>query len=611
MAKRNTFRSNHLRQEPDGRIRRSQIITTYGPGAMVDLLHDAVLISGLETWKSNQWVPVDEPRLRDTIAKRLEKMGRKLRVDGAFRMPPVGNEDSPSKYDGIEAREFPSWFLCQNAECRALVRSSSLERKRDRYIHDCTRSGSECVPVRFVSACNHGHLDEFPWVWFAHKGEQACDHPRLRFDEGATGDFGTMVVRCTNCKSEHRLVDALDDEGNPRCRGLRPWLGYGDETDTCTERQRLLVRTASNSYFSQVESALSIPETGPQLYDLVQVHWKVLQAGNAATLPSFRVIPDIREALEDFSDEEVLKHIEMVKEKRPPERLPIRTAEFLEFVKSPKETLGELPKRSDSFFARKLTTEPPNGIKAVVLAHKLREVRVQIGFTRLEAVSPNLQGAYDVKQRTAPLAITQDWLPAVEILGEGIFIQLDEARVREWEARPAVLKRGQELLESFDAAMEGVEESPEFPGMRFYLLHSLSHLLVTALSLECGYSASAIRERIYCSTADDPTPMAAILLSTGTPGSEGTLGGLVEEGRKLAQHLKRAYELAELCSNDPVCASHDPRDSSERPLDGAACHGCLYIAEPSCEWHNRYLDRALVVPTLLNQPGLPYFGESP
>ena len=611
MAKRNTFRSNHLRQEPDGRIRRSQIITTYGPGAMVDLLHDAVLISGLETWKSNQWVPVDEPRLRDTIAKRLEKMGRKLRVDGAFRMPPVGNEDSPSKYDGIEAREFPSWFLCQNAECRALVRSSSLERKRDRYIHDCTRSGSECVPVRFVSACNHGHLDEFPWVWFAHKGEQACDHPRLRFDEGATGDFGTMVVRCTNCKSERRLVDALDDEGNPHCRGKRPWLGYGDESDTCTERQRLLVRTASNSYFSQVESALSIPETGPQLYDLVQVHWKVLQAGTAATLPSFRVIPHIREALEEFSDEEVLKHIEMVREKRPPERLPIRTAEFLEFVKSPKETLGELPKRSDSFFARKLTTEPPKGVKAVVLAHKLREVRAQIGFTRLEAVSPNLQGAYDVKQRTAPLAITQDWLPAVEILGEGIFIQLDEARVQEWEARPAVVKRGQELLESFDAAMDGVEESPEFPGMRFYLLHSLSHLLVTALSLECGYSASAIRERIYCSSADDPTPMAAILLSTGTPGSEGTLGGLVEEGRKLAQHLKRAYELAELCSNDPVCASHDPRDSSERPLDGAACHGCLYIAEPSCEWHNRYLDRALVVPTLLNQPGLPYFGESP
>lgn len=609
MAKRSFARGNQVRTEPDGRIRRSQIITTYGPGAMVDLLHDAVLISGLETWKSNEWVVVDEPRLRDTIAKRLEKLGRKLRVDGAFRMPPVGSEDSPSKYDGIEAREFPSWFLCQNPDCRALVKSSSLERKRDRYIHDCTRSGSECVPVRFVSACNHGHLDEFPWVWFAHKGGQACDHPRLRFEEGATGDFGTMVVRCINCKSERRLVDALEDEGNPHCRGKRPWLGYGDESDTCTERQRLLVRTASNSYFSQVESALSIPETGPRLYDLVQTHWKILQAGSEATLPAFRMVPDIKEALDGFSDSEVLKNIALVKNKQSPERLPIRTAEYLEFVKSPIETIGELPKRGETFFARKLATETPYGIKSVVLAHKLREVRAQIGFTRLDAVTPNLQGAYDVKQRTAPLAITQDWLPAIEILGEGIFVQLDEAHVKEWELRPAVIKRGQELLKSFDEAMEGVEDKPDFPGMRFYLLHSLSHLLVTALSLECGYSASAIRERIYCSRADDSNPMAAILLSTGTPGSEGTLGGLVEEGRNLAIHLKRAFQLAELCSNDPVCATHDPSDSSERHFDGAACHGCLYIAEPSCEWHNRYLDRALVVHTLLQRPGLAYFEE--
>jgi hypothetical protein len=131
------------------------------------------------------------------------------------------------------------------------------------------------------------------------------------------------------------------------------------------------------------------------------------------------------------------------------------------------------------------------------------------------------------------------------------------------------------------------------------MLHSLAHLLISAVSLECGYPASAIRERIYCAPSSDPTPMAAILLSTGTAGTEGTLGGLVEQGMLLRRHLRRAYDLGVLCSNDPVCASHDPEnDPTERPLEGAACHGCLFVAECSCERFNRYLDRALVVPAL-------------
>ena len=102
--------------------------------------------------------------------------------------------------------------------------------------------------------------------------------------------------------------------------------------------------------------------------------------------------------------------------------------------------------------------------------------------------------------------------------------------------------------------------------------------------------------------------MAAILLSTGCPGTKGTLGGLVEQGRNLGRHLRRAAQLGELCSNDPVCAGHSPEhDHAERFLEGAACHGCLFVAESSCERFNRYLDRALVVPALGHQAGLAFF----
>jgi hypothetical protein len=254
-----------------------------------------------------------------------------------------------------------------------------------------------------------------------------------------------------------------------------------------------------------------------------------------------------------------------------------------------------------------------------VLAHRLREVRVQTGFTRFEARTPDLQGEYpeteDLGLRPAPLATRIRWLPGVEVRGEGFLVQLDEEALRAWEARPEVLARIEDLYAGYRRWADVLERNkrtpPKFYGPRFYLLHSLSHLLIQAVSLECGYSAASIRERIYCSRPEDKTPMAAILFSTGTTGAEGTLGGLLEQGRAVREHLRRAFEMATICSNDPVCAAHTPaRDPTERFLHGAACHGCLFIAEPSCEHFNRFLDRALVFPTL-GHDGVAFFRERP
>jgi hypothetical protein len=195
----------------------------------------------------------------------------------------------------------------------------------------------------------------------------------------------------------------------------------------------------------------------------------------------------------------------------------------------------------------------------LVVASKLREVSAQIGFTRLEPVSPDLQGEYDLGVQAAALGLTTNWLPASEFRGEGIFLELDETAVREWEERPIVVKRGKQLLAGSESWTKSVQAPPPFPGVRFYMLHSLAHLLTSAISLECGYAASAIRERIYSGpSSKDPTSMAALLLSTGTSGTEGTLGGLVEQGRQIRAHLQRAWDLGRLCSNDPVCGTHSP-----------------------------------------------------
>jgi len=167
-----------------------------------------------------------------------------------------------------------------------------------------------------------------------------------------------------------------------------------------------------------------------------------------------------------------------------------------------------------------------------------------------------------------------------------------------WIARTDVRQHGRWLDAGFNLWRD---EQPGtrrlFPGLPYIMLHSFSHLLITAVSLECGYPASSIRERIYAL----PGVGYGVLLHTGTIDAEGTLGGLVQVGRRIHEHVRRALEMGELCSNDPVCSQHNPDNRHEhRFLHGAACHGCVLIAETSCEQQNDFLDRGLVVPTLSN-----------
>ena len=134
------------------------------------------------------------------------------------------------------------------------------------------------------------------------------------------------------------------------------------------------------------------------------------------------------------------------------------------------------------------------------------------------------------------------------------------------------------------------------PGLRYVLLHTFAHAMIREFALESGYSAAGIAERIYARAGD--RPMAGILLYTAAPDSEGTLGGLVSLGRRdrLGGLIGQALEAARLCTSDPLCADHDPRDRGE--LFGAACHACMFAAETSCERGNHYLDRALLVDTV-------------
>jgi hypothetical protein len=592
-----------------GQIRRGQVITTYGPGALIDLPRHSAIVGGLDTWpRPGDLEEILEPRL----ARKLEMM-TDVPAPRLYAPPPDSN-DPRETARGIGAWRFPEWFVVQEA-------GGAEERERSRRLVHRKRldgkgrfEGRQVVATRFVRACPKGHVDDIDWQRYAHQAAEDNCRRQLWLDErGTSGDLVDLVVRC-ECGKSRGLHEASAIEMHPLgiCRGARPWLG-NNANEACTHPSRLLIRTASNAYFPQVVSVLSLPDRGTAVETAVKELWDDLQiVESAADIAFLKKKPRVTEKLAPYSDDEVLEAVREIKSGSGGEK-PVKQVE-LEAILAAPEGFGEDVPVDPNFHARRLPdrawrhSERLDGIEAVIQLHRLREIMALIGFTRFEAVTPDINGEYETDVERAEIALDPQWFPAVENRGEGVFIQLRADAVKEWQGRPAVKQRLDGLKAGHDQWKVDRKSPRQFPGGPYVLLHTLSHLLIQSLAMRCGYPASSLRERVY---ADAQAERYGILLYTGSPDAEGTLGGLVQEARHIEDHLRLALRMGALCSNDPICAQHTPGTSMEkRWLHGAACHGCALVAETSCEMRNDYLDRALVVP-VVGVSGAAFFETTP
>jgi len=582
-------------------LRSGQVITTFGPGAMVDLPEDSIIVGGLDGWRYDPTdIPViEEPRL-------VAKLKQLLEIETlTLRRPPASRDDPSNPGPMITVWSFPEWFIVQHAvytkrghRARRLINVQNLEKGKFR---DVDRKTHKVVPVRFVRACRKGHVGDIDWKAFVHGEATTCLRDLWLEERGTSGDLSEVWVRC-DCSAERPMNEAarIASGALGRCDGYQPWIGPRVR-ELCNEPNRLLIRSASNAYFPQLMSVISIGQQdgGSDLECAVASLWENFLCDVEAEdeLEKLRKKPMVRDALAAFEDADVFLAIERRKAGVSLDDRPVKEVEF-EALSEAKDEIGS-DRPGGDFFARALKKETwtapwTDCIERVVLVHRLKEVIAQLGFTRFEAAGPDIQGELALDVQRAPLAQDVSWLPALENRGEGIFIQFKATAVQTWLAKAEVQARGAALLQGFalwKAEREGSKR--KFPGLPYYMLHTLSHLLMTAIALECGYPSSSIRERVYAADG-----RYGILIYTGSPDAEGTLGGLVETGRAIKDHLHKALELAALCSNDPVCACHEPNQHDPLLLHGAACHGCLLIPETSCEQQNDFLDRALVVPTV-------------
>lgn len=595
-----------------GELRPNQLLHTYGVGAVADLPNLSVVMRGLDSWDLTKSEIIEENRL---LAAMRRILGNQV---AALRLPPH-MPASPNVFDewarvGVPVGLFPTWLRCTRNNCNFLgpVSSGRFRLMRDsyrperiKYVHEnCTGRGRPpAVPARFVLACSRGHLDDFPWMYFVHRGSAGSPGCTLTMSEvGTTGTAAEVQIRCEGCGAVRAMPEAFGERASaelPACRGRHAHLG---RFDGCGDSTRTLVLGATNSWFGMVQSGFTLPRADEPVAQAVAEHWNLLETFAELDeqvaerlLPTTRIWPE----LEQFGFDDVWRKMRehaaapSTDDGAQQDVLDLKTPEWKTFISRQRHESPEFTTHPE-----RVPAGAENWLSQVVLAPRLREVAALYGFTRLD--SPEWDTNEIDTVRTAPLsAAPPTWVPCAEMRGEGIFLRFDEDRLVEWETLAATRSRETKLRAAHDKWRDQRRLEPgHWPGVRYVLLHTFAHVLMREFALECGYGAAGISERIYARSGGD-VPMAGVLLYTAAPDSEGTLGGLVSLGARdrLGRLIDQALEAARLCSSDPLCAEHDPRIHGR--LHGAACHACLFAAETSCERGNHYLDRAILVDTVL------------
>jgi len=611
---------------PVGEVRPSQLLWTYGPGALVDMPNISVVTMGTDRWEKDQCQPIEEARLLAAVKNKLGDQVTSLRMP-PFQASDTINPLSAEANIGVPVEPFPRWLRC--VKCGLLseydlglfdLKKNPFRPEKTKFVHSKCKGSkqnlpardADAVPARFLLACKSGHLDDFPWHYYVHNGVSAC-RGMLRFYESeASLQTENIWVRCDECSSSRNLAQAFGRSGQenlPSCRGRHPHLGSFDET--CSESPRAVLLGATNSWFPVTISALAIPMFREPLDQLVQDGWTYFKDDESELeiKSTVRILSKTASlpGIEKYQTEEIWN----VVQKFQNNEATTETAE--NDIKGPEwEVLINPQPPSDwpHFMSRSVLAPDiyTHQIQKVLLLERLREVNALIGFTRVEPHEENLDS--DLSPEIANMTTdAPEWVPASQVHGEGIFLRFNEKQLALWEIRPEVISREQDLLAGHRGWRNARGLDPEigFPGIRYAMLHTLSHLLIRELALECGYNAASIRERIYADTTG-AEPQAGILIYTAAADSDGTLGGLVNLGKpeNLGRLLSQAINRAEICSSDPLCSEH--RAEKDRSLHAAACHACSFVAETSCEKGNRYIDRALVIPTF-DSPHACYFGQ--
>ena len=592
-------------------VRRSQLISPWGVGAIIAFPGDeSLMIAGLDEWNFSESGKGCEKEFK-IIEERLQK---RLNVNH-LRMPPEFIEDGEKNANlQIPAIRFPKWHYCPI--CGSMTKLTYFTAE----IPDCQGlkwpHGRKCwkpqlIPERFITICEDGHVEDFPIVEWVHKEKAFDDSHRLRRSTGGTSTSLTSVRYECICGAKRSMGGAFN-KGSlnkiMKCNGARPWLGEEKGKTECKNSLKVVQRGATNVWYPHVMSAIHIPlhseETDSRLIDIIENYWESIIGFDSEEDFKKKFLNGIAtrenvdpgelwnaylERVSNIDSMDETEYLEM-------SEVEFRLAEYKALLESKggdnqdfnsvNKTISEYDSILNHFF------------KSISLVYKLRETRAFYGFSRFLP-----DDTKSIGERIEQLRLDNGirWLPAITVHGEGIFLELNRDQLDNWEKLPAVKNRISILNNWYEKIRTQRNLGIESLNPRFVLLHTFAHMLINQLSNDCGYGSSALRERIYCDSNDEIENMNGILIYTASGDSEGSLGGLVRQGKsgRIENEIILALENTKWCSSDPVCIQSLGQGPDSCNL--AACHNCVLLPETSCERGNRLLDRGLLIGTLDNK----------
>lgn len=616
-------------------IRRSQLISPWGVGQMINFPNDeSLMVLGLDMWeeKFRTISELDEFKvIEERLAKRLGV--RDFRLPPDFRDPGQGVTNPSLKIPFVR---FPRWHYC--TRCGQMEKVSiydSLKPTCSGISFGAGRSCSEIperkrqrlIPVRFIAICPHGHIEDFPFMEWVHGGTQPEGQHNLRLRAGRTsGALSGIEITCS-CGAHKTMAGAFNEQSLTKigvtCSGGRPWLGEEAERNNATHcGQHLIVvqKGASNVYFAQVCSSIYLPQweasVDRKIIEVLEKNWNWLTSGlvdGKFDRMRFELVADQKFNPEkrDFYTEKLLE----AATKRISGSDSSNTDDSEEKYRKMEydAILAEAGGENQDFFVTKNQANTyddsetggaiSTGLTSIGLLHKLKETRAFVGFSRW---LPEDGKSLEERKDFIKLGRSITWLPAMVVKGEGVFFEFNEMRLNKWATQKEIINRITILSENYNAERikRGKERRAISP--QFILIHTFAHLVINQFSYECGYGSSALRERIYCNLDFPNDTMNGVLIYTASGDSEGSLGGLVRQGKpgNLETIVYNAIENARWCSSDPVCI--DSKGQGPNSCNLAACHNCALLPETCCEESNMLLDRAMLIGELDN-PSIGYF----
>ena len=466
------------------------------------------------------------------------------------------------------------------------------------------------IPVRFITVCSQGHIDDFPFMEWVHNGINHQEGHILRFRAGRNaGALSGIEITCS-CGLKKSMAGAFNKgslKDIKNCNGSRPWLGQTSSMG-CGDELHVVQRGASNVYFPQIRTSIYLPmwqeNVNRRLINILEENWSFLTKS--------RVDGKLdRNRFEMLAEQKSLNVDELINaaENRlsgTDEKNISDSEEAYRYVEY-QALLNESGGDNQDFYVNKIPSNKYSGVLSkyfsnICLVYKLRETRAFCGFSRI--VPDNNRPLEEMK---AELGLRQyNWLPAVINRGEGLFFEFNRQTLDSWINTSKLELRARRLIDLYNQSRinRGIETRTINPV--FILLHTFSHLIINELSYECGYGSSSLRERIYCNHEDVNNTMNGVLIYTSSGDSEGSMGGVVASGRmgNLERIIHAALEKAQWCSYDPVCMDSEGQGTDSCNL--AACYACALLPETSCEEMNRLLDRGVLVGTH-EEPNEGYF----